>query len=464
MSRCEGLVDQPCPHNRRGEQVRLCQGDLMLCRYCEDVRFNNTYVKQVEQVENMPQCDDHHSDNPVTIVDALLSYVLFSLQNSNADSVRNAVLGHFTADQILHSKNSLWDKCSNEIIGEKMRRKDSVTRPEKEAHTQDIITAISKLDKSDNMPTILINAQDLHLIPRSHPEELNNISLVDRLNRMEKRMTNLQEVMDRTVCENMALNEKVNNLTSYSSIVKRPVITVSNTEGATNEIKNLWESGNNNSTNQTKETNYVETNENNEHEERNKFLEVNTTNRRTQRGRGNNRFTSGRGGMTHKLRSGEHFSRTPSLLSLDRYSETSKGSRVFGNEKLNRDRSHDSDGFELPPYMIRQLKKQDNRKKRIITGNKENGKFRGAPEPNRDLFIYRADKDTRSADLSSHLKDHGFHVRNIDCVSHPDSKFKSFRVTLPLSEFKDVFDSAIWPSGVRVRKYVPPKQVNYDYE
>ena len=329
MSRCEGLVDQPCPHNRRGEQVRLCQGDLMLCRYCEDVRFNNTYVKQVEQVENMPQCDDHHSDNPVTIVDALLSYVLFSLQNSNADSVRNAVLGHFTADQILHSKNSLWDKCSNEIIGEKMRRKDSVTRPEKEAHTQDIITAISKLDKSDNMPTILINAQDLHLIPRSHPEELNNISLVDRLNRMEKKMTNLQEVMDRTVCENMALNEKVNNLTSYSSIVKRPVITVSNTEGATNEIKNLWESGNNNSTNQTKETNYVETNENNEHEERNKFLEVNTTNRRTQRGRGNNRFTSGRGGMTHKLRSGEHFSRTPSLLSLDRYSEMSKRSKEF---------------------------------------------------------------------------------------------------------------------------------------
>ena len=36
--------------------------------------------------------------NNVVIVDALLSYITFSLQNSSAENVKNAVLGHFTED------------------------------------------------------------------------------------------------------------------------------------------------------------------------------------------------------------------------------------------------------------------------------------------------------------------------------------------------------------------------------
>ena len=98
-----------------------------------------------------------------------------------------------------------------------MRRKDSVSRTEKEAHTFDIINATYKLDKANTMPTVLIDAYELHIIPRSHPEELNNISLVDRLNHMERKMSSMQEIIDRTVAENMSNPDKVNNLIAGSS-------------------------------------------------------------------------------------------------------------------------------------------------------------------------------------------------------------------------------------------------------
>ena len=40
---------------------------------------------------------------------------------------------------------------------------------------------------------VVIDAYSMGQIPRSHPEELNNISLLDRLNRLEQRMSGLQE-------------------------------------------------------------------------------------------------------------------------------------------------------------------------------------------------------------------------------------------------------------------------------
>ena len=56
------------------------------------------------------------------------------------------------------------------------------------------------------MSSVVIPAFQLHLIPRSHPEELNNMSL-DRLNRIEKKMADLQFNTDRVIAENISIIE-----------------------------------------------------------------------------------------------------------------------------------------------------------------------------------------------------------------------------------------------------------------
>ena len=75
--------------------------------------------------------------------------MVFSLQSGTVENVRQAVLGHFSNEDITRTKDSLWTHCGSGIIGEKPRRKDSSTRPVAEAHVSDILTDWDKLDRAD---------------------------------------------------------------------------------------------------------------------------------------------------------------------------------------------------------------------------------------------------------------------------------------------------------------------------
>ena len=68
----------------------------------------------------------------------------------------------------------------------------------------------------------VISAFSLDAIPRSHPEELNNISLLDRLNQMEQCMSNMQTSIDNLVAQNLMLQDQVKDVTSYAAKVKSP--------------------------------------------------------------------------------------------------------------------------------------------------------------------------------------------------------------------------------------------------
>ena len=121
------------------------------------------------------------------------------------------------------------------------------------------------------------------------------------------------------------------------------------------------------------------------------------------------------------------------------------------------DRSQDSEGFRMPAYVLR---KQQRQKRRIIQGNakESTGSFRGAPEPSRDLFIYRVDKDSTDDDLKTHIEASGINIRLLQCVSHSDAKFKSYRLTVAASQYGELFKDEMWPDGVNIRRYNVPRR------
>ena len=121
------------------------------------------------------------------VLQPLLAYVIFSMQSATIDNIRKATLGYFTPAQISEAKDALWENSDCKIIITSSQV-SSNARPEEEAHLHDILCAINKLDAGSKMPCVVIDAYSLGQIPRSHPEELNNISLLDRLNRLEQRM------------------------------------------------------------------------------------------------------------------------------------------------------------------------------------------------------------------------------------------------------------------------------------
>ena len=85
-----------------------------------------------------------------------------------------------------------------------------------------------KLDKAVVMPIFAVPSHQLHAIPRSHPEELHSMSVVERLYQMESKISQCQELIDTTVCRNIHITERMDKLEqnqrpSYSSVANASV-------------------------------------------------------------------------------------------------------------------------------------------------------------------------------------------------------------------------------------------------
>ena len=95
-------------------------------------------------------------------------------------------------------------------------------------------------------------------------------------------------------------------------------------------------------------------------------------------------------------------------------------------------------------------------KRPVITGSvrqSHNARFKGAPEPSRDLFVYRVHTDTGLNDIRSYLQAASINIRGLDCISNAESKFKSFRLTVSIKDNNTLLNEKFWPSGVRIRRF-----------
>lgn len=129
-----------------------------------------------------------------------------------------------------------------------------------------------------------------------------------------------------------------------------------------------------------------------------------------------------------------------------------------GDSMASLDRLSTSTGYEFQPHQLRRQKRQ----KRVITGkiSQTHGTFKGAPEPQRDIFVYRVDQDANIDDMSDYLTDKNVKISKLECVSNANAKFKSFRLTVGLTDFKRLLNDDMWPAGVRARKFITPRENN----
>jgi len=79
--------------------------------------------------------------------------------------------------------------------------------------------------------------------------------------------------------------------------------------------------------------------------------------------------------------------------------------------------------------------------------------FAGAPEPNRHLFVFRANPGTSTENVRDHIVSKGVKVIEISNVSHTNAKYRSFKVTIPVSSMDTLLAENMWPPGICVRKY-----------
>ena len=129
------------------------------------------------------------------------------------------------------------------------------------------------------------------------------------------------------------------------------------------------------------------------------------------------------------------------------------------NDRRDTQQEDDRD-FSFPRREVQRQRQDERRRRKVIQGYARGGntRLKGAPAPSRDLFIYRVDSDTTVVDVRDFIQNWGHAVRSIQCVSNHNSKYKSFKLTVPASDLDGLFcDTFPWPEGVRVRMFVQPR-------
>ena len=96
-----------------------------------------------------------------------------------------------------------------------------------------------------------------------------------------------------------------------------------------------------------------------------------------------------------------------------------------------------------------------NRRAKVIKGTQEStGRFRGAPEPMRDIFVYRVNKECEPDDIRAMLRENNCDIESIVVTSDDNAKFRSFKITVKASVANALLsDTFPWPNGVRVRRF-----------
>ena len=76
----------------------------------------------------------------------------------------------------------------------------------------------------------------------------------------------------------------------------------------------------------------------------------------------------------------------------------------------------------------------------------------GAPVRPRCVWLWRVLRGDTD-DIKQHMEDRGVTVEEISKVSHPEAKFKSFKIQIPAESEKQILDSEFWPQGMMCKRW-----------
>ena len=263
---------------------------------------------------------------------------------------------------------------------------------------------------------------DMGMIPRSHPEKLNNISVIDRLNRIETLVNNQQQLLDKTIAENIILRERMDNVhTTYANVAARSATYSVNNDGVKTANRQHQQELHQSLLRPTSPTSPEnaqtparrqndDDDDNNQNANTPPLPPAPAPNRdrppyqrggrsgRSGRGRDAGRGAIGlRGGGRGAVRDGGRGAGRGAGQGARNHqaplwpeSLVNQLGRAISNLSLaSTTDTKASEDFHLPNHTLKKKRREENRRQRIITGNARpgTGRFRGAPDPSRDFFI-----------------------------------------------------------------------------
>ena len=142
--------------------------------------------------KNMASNDVNSSQEPILVVNELLSYVFQYFDCSTAENLKNVVIDFYHPDEISKGKQLLWEYY-NKYLPTIEHRRNTPSRPAHAAEAADIIQAMQKIDGCTDGPVQFV-AMNLDRVPGAHgPEECDMMSMVSRIGKSENNISKIEK-------------------------------------------------------------------------------------------------------------------------------------------------------------------------------------------------------------------------------------------------------------------------------
>jgi hypothetical protein len=330
-------------------------------------------------------------------INELLSYALFHYKSSTKQALFDILLNWYTPGEIDKAKRQLYDLHSD-FLGSRPSRKSTPNRAVHEADLWDILDAVCKYDVADSSVAMpVFGAVNLSRLPPSAPMPATAEGCNDRVTSMEAEFQGLQVTLSQhdqllhTLCDSVSeMKAALENRFQGPAEPERPQPAPYRDALLRNQRSNSVSS------------------------------HSSAFHRKNMSTIGS---TSGIGRR--------HFPPAPPHKVPFRKSSTS----AYPPRDRGISRSD-----------------QNNHKRFVIGANKTSGTVKGGA-PTRQAFVYHVEKSVSEDDMFNFLKNQ-VNVLELKQINHPDARFHSFKLIVPLDDYDALYDSMFWPEDVRCKNYV----------
>ena len=365
---------------------------------------------------------ESENPNPIRLVVCeLLCYAVEYIKCTTRDALTKTIDQFYDLDEIIGAKRILYSRYIKKL-GEFPPRKTSPNRSEKSAHLEDIMTSLLALDQEEI--ELKFAAVDIRRLPKWDPNEFDAIGMLEKILTLERRLNNLEMTTSENKVQLLEAKDKVDSLSKR--IDNKTIMT-------------------NDQNNSNKPESYAMITEKRCQTPTGSAYIPKTEARSDADSKTPNAAPSplaaiGTGHPTiQQIPNNKHISSVPARLQIP-VADSDDGATDV------------SEGYEFSRYE-RKRKVRQQKRRNFIAGAATNTRLLGAPPPSRDFFVYRVVKSANEGDIGTHLASFEIQARSVVKLSHEDSTYSSYKVSVSQDDADKIMDPDKWPNGIRIRRF-----------
>ncbi len=429
-----------------------------------------------------PALDNNGADNnnnnvnnngTTLIINELLTFII-SVIHSTASAVKlvELVCKYYDIEEIKRAKCLLCD-----VVKEKYEnRNDSIRRSEKNAHATDIIEILKKCDQTNTIPTFVVDGFSLAKIPRIHTEDINYITVAEQIAEMKAQMSLMNDSIAVNTTRSSSNVHKISELMKVKepSLIDWPPFKppqLSRSSGARNIPSDLSSMvhGKTKAVHNASHTSMLNSgmtilSARSEPSYASAISSLPAS--RAESGAAHTQLVtsintllpassiqnvqSSMSNMTSTSVTNSSLQNAPNVqarMPSMNINNQPSGSNITMNNST--EEHGPSDDYR---YTSEQMRRQV-RRNRGICGTGASARIRGAPRPKWHMFVYKVTPDTDDDEMKQYIELLSVNILDLVRVSHDESVYKSYKLTVYPEDYKKLYSPNVWPDGVCVKRY-----------